>query len=1362
MPHLRPPARPWRPSSANSDDESVDLYDPSAPPRHVPNYLSRQINRIAVPEAFTITKRLAKEYEARGGTPYQQIPRQVRWKLGVNYKGHMVPPISSVVRRYTVLPRPRRPIRRIAEDETSDSSSSDTPPPPPPPQAPPQPSASSSSSVYDDIPPSPPQEVIMAPTSPQPEESEESDREYPNAAGIPRFTQYGDFENWLTSDIEEPLAPSIDLVTRRNLFDNLMLSLALDPDSPESYYAQMAFAKVNGQLPTRIYLRHNLNNNIREFTITPYRFRADPFQFLPTAYYPRQTRQLGMADFPILLDNVFRDPVGNFAPVTFKLNIFRSRPSWRVWEARIDLESPARLPWTNLYSYDVVRVLLELTWFHNIIARGISLTEIMSSQSIIRYWFQARLTIITQDLLEEDLTITSDLLSLAAPLLIPEGEHHWILKMQAALIGWVNKVDTAAPNTVGSDIQHLQALGHTSNLKSLSIFFYIPAEAGGCRDFFNGKYISRKLRNSVYDPISQYNNCLFACFEKSLGQEGTIEDARELTNNMPGTMIDIAGVKGIAEYYECNYFLYTIVREEATGIKVFQLTAHAAKDNRPDVRLILNRGHYSLIQNPRVLEWSCCPSCYEWFKDLSKHMIKCKKCGLCGLKQTPNHTCRQSRAKRQKRKPVKKLTDKELAPPDLSKLYIADFETFMYNGEMVVYAAAIGQLNTVMEQEAVQIFYGKNSLDYFMDYLKTIQGTIVFYNGSRFDYYFIFKWMILNKQKIKSFNKDTKGNKITSFEIWRVSFWDLVLFTNCSLANLCKSMKIPDKLWKKQFDHHLVSSWTTADDHRAEVSHYLKYDIISLAHCFSVFTSTMERLYKIHPLNCQTLASYAYDVWRTFYINIEYLNRLKISTLDEYRYFHERALFGGRCAPQRKIFTSISSIPRPYLLSMSADTRKQYFDSIQDYLVLVDVNSLYPFVSTWEYPIGEPVWEDNPNRFIALLNNVILNNKLIRCSYVEVDVICPKNILTPFLFARNQHGELVADLIDKEKQVYDGETILEAMILGYRFTTCHSWLRYPDLGKVLESYMTHCIGEKGKFGKDDVEYFVHKSMGNSNTGKFNQHTPNRSQHISSDDTPLDHLGDSVKKIEAYLNREQTTMGFYYELEKDEKPSKPANIGVSILANSRVLMSQYTRAFNGYSDEHLMSLYGDTDSMLIHKDALDIPGINIFGNEWGKLKPEFGAAKIISAYLVAPKTYALEYLDPHPEKGFTVKWHIRAKGIPRSVIVSAEDEYLKYTPMAPRMSSDLNEVLYTTYERDGSYVETYPCLRIDHFDDMVNKDRFIEVHYSSMNKFLRGKGRTPYIEMDHTKRRTINYNDWWKKEKRVLRANGVSYPVGFQL
>lgn len=199
------------------------------------------------------------------------------------------------------------------------------------------------------------------------------------------------------------------------------------------------------------------------------------------------------------------------------------------------------------------------------------------------------------------------------------------------------------------------------------------------------------------------------------------------------------------------------------------------------------------------------------------------------ITQNPNATV--SRKKRERRDYIRPAKKHTLFTAQENIIY-ADFETFndkfdMDNGTHRIYACAY-----CLDDGPVILFEGESALDDFMysildlDRRKTY--TMVFYNGSRFDLFFVFKWLEKNNIPNKILYHNGAYKKITFNR--NIQTFDLCLFTNTSLKRACKDFGCD--IQKGDFDHNRVNSFKDAENTRLDWMPYLRLDILSMRQVF--------------------------------------------------------------------------------------------------------------------------------------------------------------------------------------------------------------------------------------------------------------------------------------------------------------------------------------------------------------------------------------------------------------------------------------------------------------------------------------------------------------------------------------------------
>lgn len=892
-----------------------------------------------------------------------------------------------------------------------------------------------------------------------------------------------------------------------------------------------------------------------------------------------------------------------------------------------------------------------------------------------------------------------------------------------------------------------------------------PRRYGGCKFVSTKKPLPKEISKFLYCPSTSNYMCFWDCVLKYVGDIYDMNDMIELKDRY--SAFDVVRVDQAARVLEVEGYEYIIY-----GLNeiFYELASNVTAPTQLTVQLLLYKNHYYLIDNDKVLQKKKCSGCFKYLQATNlKHFESCKSCLVCKKRMGPGHICTFSKPRAPEGSNVLKRNKriKTNAFVSLSGMYFADFETLTDpSGRMVVYSAAICPVEVVEKYgEGVDVgrvecrrFLGEDALESFMRFVEPLEGTLCFYNGSRFDFFFILEWLVHHRVELDTLVRDDKSNRLVRLGFWKLKLWDLCLFTMASLAQTCKDLKVPTQYVKKNFDHDKIKSYADVRLHSDEIVEYNSYDVICLGIAFINFATAVWNLYKFNVTEASTLSQMAYEIWRTHWITEEERKMIMLPTTDEYQYIR-RALYGGRCMPQAKWF-------------ISEELDKDFAD-IEDYLIYLDVSSLYPSASVLgKFPLGNCDWAtDNQLRMIEV--------ELARCggeedmytvmrSYCEVDVVCPKNLLTPFLMARNHRGQLIQDLYDKYHQVYDGITMVEAVRLGYVFTKIHRALVYQALGNPIQAYMVNAYENKSNSSKDSVDYAIHKYMMNGLTGKFNQILIGHDWFVKYDDAFMLQNPDVVKMEWVFSDTQSDYLGMMVALANDNTPNKPLAFGVNILSMSRVLMSKYTSFIGGYHRISNFSFYGDTDSMIIHKrahaEALDKDGSeNVFGNKLGLLVDELAGSKIIRAIFLQPKTYILEVLKPSGQ----LEWIVRAKGIPKSEKIINVRTYMdEMDADVDDESASLTEVIYYLVSPDGQVLQSRRCLNWHYFESMVLRDCKVLVHFGSLKRRVvdQTRGNMPAtVELILKQERTINGVEWWEAGKRIILEEGeLSVPDGYVL
>lgn len=347
---------------------------------------------------------------------------------------------------------------------------------------------------------------------------------------------------------------------------------------------------------------------------------------------------------------------------------------------------------------------------------------------------------------------------------------------------------------------------------------------------------------------------------------------------------------------------------------------------------IIHKNHAYLILKPEfVLSKAKCSLCCQWVKrdNFEKtHIFTCRYCAICrksySLHKNKQHICSGrplfTRATRlnpdyeaieQANSNSNSIPDpdsptgkrcfmKSIKKPKRMRsektIYIADLEAFpdMENDEIfTTYAASILCLADLNKKEP-ELFYGKDAMKDFLNYLDTIEGILYFYNGSAFDNFLVIRGMVEYNKDIISSDFVKHNSRILGFRYsLKLKVRDLFLFIGCSLKKACPSWGVPSDQSKKEFEHAKVYSFESAEKHKEEVIEYLKYDVISTAHLYHNYSTTMWDCFQMDVSKAITPSQFAIQCW-TSMMDEEILKQIYIPHTGKEEDDDRAAYYGGR------------------------------------------------------------------------------------------------------------------------------------------------------------------------------------------------------------------------------------------------------------------------------------------------------------------------------------------------------------------------------------------------------------------------------------------------------------------------------------
>jgi len=784
---------------------------------------------------------------------------------------------------------------------------------------------------------------------------------------------------------------------------------------------------------------------------------------------------------------------------------------------------------------------------------------------------------------------------------------------------------------------------------------------GGCagRNCKDGKQVKIGGKNNYWKTFNpkgdeKSNNCLFKC----LGLDTkTINKLRDDLQLGKGTKIKIDKIPEICDYLGVGIRVYDGMKRE--------LLYYGHKYEN-EYELVLLQEHYLLITDK---------------------LNKCEDCGKLWLKQ---HTCNTKRkqfwAFKNGDKVVKPSTKKVRTEPiDYSQIIYYDFETFTPNNQFEVYAA--GYYDPITQQ--AERFYGKESLTDFVKYMSKQEGKIfIAHNGARFDCYFLVNEML--KQNIPVKDIILNNGAIMTYKFGNENkLLDSCCFISSKLGDAGKSFKIPQQYWKSEFNHKRIQNWNDTIRYKKEVVKYLDLDIYCLKYVWEAFSDKIFNNFQIHTTDFITTSSMTYALWTNWNQSVIY-----IPSEDELE-FIQRSTYGANVYPVKKHFKS-----KEYN-EIIKGTKK--YDDLTDYLMIMDVVSLYPTSMLNEYPTGKASWVAD-----------IQPNKM---GIYEIDFKPPKDILFSQL-PRKVNGGIIHSL-ENGTGVYNSIDIARAIDAGYEITKVHKGLVWENKEEVFGEYIRDVFKMKckAKEDDDDVMYAISKLLLNGLYGKTLQRPIfQKTEIINNHKDAVSFLNkhESINDIELLTDDYVLYSG---ELEPDDKEdaiTKPTQLGSFVLGYSRTIMYDIIKCI----DPTLKSpcfYYTDTDCLHIHQK--DMPKVeHLLGDELGLMNSDLkNEGRIIEGIYLAPKQYSVCYIGNDNK----VVGKYKCKGIDR--------KYLK-------------EGMYkkAVYKGEGT--------------DVKMTDRFKKIHYKRNNNQQDYSQFSVHLEDIN---RTFHKTKW---EGRTFLGNN-SFPLG---
>lgn len=422
---------------------------------------------------------------------------------------------------------------------------------------------------------------------------------------------------------------------------------------------------------------------------------------------------------------------------------------------------------------------------------------------------------------------------------------------------------------------------------------------------------------------------------------------------------------------------------------------------------------------------------------------------------------------------------------------------------------------------------------------------------------------------------------------------------------------------KGDIDHNTTNAWSKMPEQlQHDVKMYLEKDVLGLCELYNKINADMYDSEEVNLCDFLTTSHCAYTLWAE-----KYLDQPVYIPKPEQDKFIRQSIYGGRCYKNKNRFTSAQyeAVKNGTLTNI---------EEIDDYMVYLDVVSLYPTSMMREYPVGLP---ENTTDY-----------KEGKLGIYKINYKPNKSLLTPVL-PRRVENSLKWDLEDGTG-VYTSVDIENAKRFGYDIEVEYG-MYWEESAPIFKSYIEKFYQKKQNSVKDTAPYTTAKLYLNGLYGKMIQRpiytkTFYPKNHMELQEVMCGHI---ITEMELVGDR-LVVVGTPREEEAVERcVSKPTFCGAFILGYSREIMMGHIHNTNPDNTMENLFSYTDTDSLMTHVKSM----ANVkTGKNLGDLDNDLGTGKkIVRAIWISPKLYMLEYCYYDEKLGKVVmKNKMRGKGL----------------------------------------------------------------------------------------------------------------------
>jgi hypothetical protein len=770
---------------------------------------------------------------------------------------------------------------------------------------------------------------------------------------------------------------------------------------------------------------------------------------------------------------------------------------------------------------------------------------------------------------------------------------------------------------------------------------FVRERAGGCQ---RRRAQMKKVGDRRYESFKvSNNNCFFKCVAEELGlRKATKVPCNEIRREF-GLLANTAiSLEDAVRIFEAKAPLFNLKIVNDDGHRI------VGPDDAA-VEIMYEDDHYLRLMrvDPPM---QTCQQC--WKKYRKTHICskpKHPKCKQCGGRHNPTRRCNLKKKSYYQiqicNDPDKRvILDRFKAEPlVLDNIIHFDIESHHKTPNCIHEAYILGAARRIGDDVEYMVFRGVDCISDFLDWALGLEKKVYLnaYNGAGFDHYFLVRELMNRGEAFKDMN--VQNGAIVTGEYKNLKLFDLYKHMVGSLKSNLEDWKCT--VLKGDFDHDLGNRWELmSEEAQDQCERYLRSDVLGLMELYEKAAIVTHERFATNIYNYISVSQLSYTMWCHEVLSVIRYDNIILPTMHQEKYFRG-AVYGGRTYKSKNQFYSMD---RDAFVAGELE-----FDDIQDYILDLDVVSLYPAaMAHFDYPVDFPKFHRDGR---AVQERMEVTG-ICPMGVYEIEYWPDKDLAHPVL-PRRENGSLKWDLLDY-RGYYTSVDIQNAIEYGYDIKILSGY-EFVDQYPIYKKYIEDQFRLKSESPKGTPKYYSAKLTMNGLYGKNIQRPIYNVNKFCKDTNEFWKFYDTHEVLSCkVMNNQYFVVGIPLdEEEQQRKITKPTHLGAFILSYSRKIMLKYMDASNPffYSSNVRAKIkndlyYTDTDSIQVHASNQVAQSC-----ELGGITDDLGSdCKILRGIWIAPKLYILEYIERGSRE---LKYHKRGKGVSSDQLSLAAFEWM---------------------------------------------------------------------------------------------------------